>query len=66
MILFLDNKGKKRKLDVRDVFNNEEDDINMGDGGMGGGGLHRRRPLVPLDYGDVPVSKGILILLYFL
>jgi hypothetical protein len=44
---------KKRKLEIKEVFNTEDDD----DGSLGGGAGRKRKPLVPL---------GISILLNFL
>lgn len=36
--------GKKRKLEIREVFNTEDDE----DGSLGSGGGRKRKPLVPL------------------
>lgn len=42
--------GKKKKLDVREVFNNDDDD----DSNLGAG---KKRKLVPLDYGEDKKKK---------
>ncbi|XP_059484170.1 RNA-binding protein 25-like isoform X2 [Neocloeon triangulifer] len=45
--------SKKRKLEIKEVFNTEDDD----DSSLGTGAGRKRKPLVPLDYGEEKVLK---------
>ncbi|XP_065345982.1 RNA-binding protein 25 [Cloeon dipterum] len=45
--------NKRKKLEIKEVFNTEDDD----DSSLGAGASRKRKPLVPLDYGEEKVLK---------